>query len=63
MISHRCDSCKKIIRDRHGDYLEIRMNYKWLEICKDCAQPIMESFEKDSLLPKRVLKSLQPARD
>lgn len=63
MVSYRCDSCKKIIKDRHGYYVEIRMNYKWLEICKNCALPIMESFEKDSLLPKRVLKSLRPTGD
>ena len=59
MIVNRCDNCKKIIKDHRRDYLEIRMNYQLLEICRGCAEPIVQALEKNKLLPEKLLKNLQ----
>ncbi len=62
MVLHRCDVCKKAINNDKGDHLEI--SWSWtpgLEICRNCAAPIILILTKQKLLPKELLRPLLPA--
>ncbi len=60
MLVQRCDVCKKTIDRRKPDYLEISRGWHpSMELCKICAEPIVQALEKQKLLPKKLLKNLQ----
>ncbi len=61
MTVQRCDSCKKVIKDKRGECLEIKVGFHWAEICKTCAGPIIGTIAENKLLPKKLLKELELA--
>lgn len=61
MLVHRCDVCKKKIDRRKPDYLEIGRGWNPdVELCEVCAEPIVRTLTEQELLPKKLLKNLQP---
>jgi DNA-directed RNA polymerase subunit RPC12/RpoP len=58
MLVYRCDNCKKIVKEGKGLALVYRY-IRRLELCKACADPIIELISKQRLLPPRLIKKLQ----
>ena len=61
MYVYCCDICNRKLDKVVPDYLEVSLGWPpSTEICKTCAQPIMEALKDQELLPEKLLKELEP---
>jgi len=58
MLVHRCDNCKKIIKEGKGLTLVYRF-IRRLELCQTCTAPIIGLITDQQLLAPKLLKELQ----
>lgn len=57
MLVHRCDNCKKIVKDGKG----LTLIYRYIrrqELCQTCATPIIELITNQQLLSPKLTKEL-----
>jgi hypothetical protein len=57
MLVHRCDNCKKIVKEE-----SLALSYGFvrrIELCKTCAMPIIELVTDQQLLVPKLVKKLQ----
>lgn len=58
MLVHRCDNCKKIVKDGKGLALVYRF-IRRLELCQSCTAPIIGLIANQQLLTPKLIKELQ----
>lgn len=57
MTTHNCDSCNKTLKDRR--FLTVGYIYTGVELCPECARPVILFLQQHNLLKQARLGHLQ----